>query len=132
MSDSAFKLTPYLATERIQMGGQVECWFRPSLSNLPVFFYERGYFDRLSTNYLTVAQRIVGDAAATDCQVEYAVATIASRLAEYMLNREGGDGWRDEWIRAEASRNYWEQEMGPEPQFVHEAESPPFIPYFEV
>lgn len=126
-----YKLRPYWNVERNQVGSNVELMFQPGLPDSAVYYYERGYFDRLQTNYFTVAGRTAGDTATTDCPKEYIVAALAERLTKRMLDKHGAE-WQDDWVRASATLNYWEGVFGTEPQMVHENEHPVVIPDLKV
>ena len=127
-----YKLRPYWNVERNQVGSNVELMFQPGLPNNAVYYWERGYFDRLQTNYFTTAGRTTGDDATTDCPKEYIVAALAERLCKRMLDKPGGEEWQDDWARASATLNYWEGVFGPEPKMIHENEHPVVIPHFRV
>jgi hypothetical protein len=125
------KITERKNVERIQQGSRVIAFFNPALSEEAVWFYERGYFARLSATYFSAAARIVGDDATTDCPKEYVVAALAERVAKHMMDTYGAD-WQDDWVRASTELAYWEGEFGPEPKFVEENETPVYIPQWRV
>lgn len=129
-ADNQYKFNP-LNTERIQVGGQVEVNFSPPTGENAIMYYERGYFDRLSATYFTIAARTAGDAATTDCQREYIAAKLARQVSKWMLDKYGAD-WQDDWVRACADDNYWEGQMGPEPKLVFENETPVYVPQLRV
>lgn len=131
VADWAPKLKPFLNVERVQQGVQVQVNLTPPTMELPIYYYERGFFDRLSTDYKTTAHRSAGDAATTDCPLEYAIAGTAERLSKKMLEK-GFAEWQPEWVRASADLSRWEMEFGPEPQLISESESVPFIPNLRV
>lgn len=130
-ADFVFKRPDFTRIERVQVGSQVELYVDPTFSEIPYFFHERGYFDRLCTNYYTVAGRLAGDAATTDCVKEYIAAKLAAKVAKYQLAKYGAD-WQDDWVRCEADDNYWEGEMGTEPRLVHENEVPVPVIQFRI
>lgn len=129
-ADTHYK-TNKLGVERIQIGSQVEFNFERPLTNNAVVFFERGFYDRLQTDYLTVAGRSAGDTASTDCPKEYAVAALAERLSKWMMDNVGAD-WQDDWVRASSELAYWEAEFGPEPQYIEENTTPTVIPQLRV
>jgi len=130
-ADLVYKAAPFQSIERVQVGNQVEVYVNPPLGEFALYFYERGYFDRLSINYFTVAQRFQGDHTPTDIKLEYAIAALATRVAKFYLDKYGED-WQDDWVRASADFNYWEGQHGPEPKLVAEVESQIFIPNLSI
>jgi hypothetical protein len=131
VNNTRMKLPEYHNVERNQIGSNVVLFFYPQFGQQVVYYYERGYFARLSAAYVTPAQRLVGDAATTDAPLEYAGAALAEKVTKLMLDKFGAD-WQDDWARASAMLNYWEGEFGPEPQRVHESETPVSIPNLRV
>lgn len=129
--DSKLKNAPFQSIERVQVGGQVEIYVNPQTNAFPMYYYERGYFPRLSPNYFTTLNRITGDGAPVDVHKEYIIAALATRVAKYMLDKHGEE-WQDDWVRASADFNYWEGQHGPEPRLIVEVESPLYIPQLSV
>jgi|FLYL01.1.fsa_nt_gi hypothetical protein len=113
-----------IAVERVQVGSQVELGFSPPLSEYGVYYYERGFYKRLQTDYYTVSGRVAGDAAVTDCPKEYIVATLAERLSKYMLDMTNSPQWQDDWVRNSSELNHWEREFGAEPRYVMDQQTP--------
>lgn len=131
LNNSQRKIREYKNVERNQVGSNVVLWFNPELAYWNAcYYYERGYFPRLQTGYTTAAQRSAGDAATTDCQIEYVAAAVAEVLAKRMLDKDAS--WQDKWVRATAMLNYWEGEFGPEPQHVFENSVPVVVPQLRV
>ena len=126
-SDERYKNAPFQSIERVQVGGQVEIYINPSTSEFPMFYYERGYYERMNPNYFTTNNRLSGDLAMTDAQKEYIISATAARVAKYYLDKVGGE-WQDDWIRASADFNYWEGQHGPEPKLIAEVESELYVP----
>jgi hypothetical protein len=60
---------------------------------------------------------------------EYIAAKLARQVTKWMLDKYGAD-WQDDWVRASADDDYWEGQMGPEPQMVSEGESTITVPQF--
>lgn len=131
VNNTRFKIREYHNVERNQIGSNVVLTFNPEFGQQAVYYYERGYFARLSAAYVTPAQRTVGDAATTDAPLEYVGAALAEKIAKLMLDKYGAE-WQDRWARASAWFNYWEGEFGPEPQRIHEQETPVHIPNLTV
>lgn len=131
INNTRYKLREYKNVERVQIGSNVQLFCQPGFANNSMFFYERGYFDRLETGYTTKAQRAAGDIATTDAPLEYVAAVLAEQLTKRMLDKFGAD-WQDDWTRASAWANYWEGEFGPLPQHIFENEVPVFIPDLKV
>lgn len=127
----SFKVRQFRSSERQQIGGRVVVWFNPKLGQEAVWYYERGYFARLQTNYYTAAGRAAGDTATTDAPLEYVTAILASLLAEFYMQKYGDD-WKDDFVQAKARWNYWEGQFGPEPKIVEEVEEPIYIPQLKV
>lgn len=127
-----FKMKEYKNVERTQLGSNVVLYFNAPLSYWNAcYYYERVYFNRLQAGYTTATQRSGGDAAVTDCPLEYAAAALAEALCKRMLDRYGAD-WQDDWVRAASMLNYWEGEFGPEPQHVFQNTVPVNIPQLRV
>lgn len=126
-----YKVRQFKNTERTQVGNRVTLWFNPGLSEEAVWYYERGYFNALQTTYLTVAGRSTGDAATTDCPIEYAASVTAALVAEFYMQKYGAD-WQDDFVQAKSRWNYWEGQFGPEPKIVMENETPVYIPQLGV
>ena len=127
------KVRKFKNSERVQLGNRCQLWFNPGLGEEAVWYYERGYFFDLLTaaQYLTVAGRLVGDAATTDCPLEYVTAVTASLIAEFYMQKYGSD-WQDDFVQTKARWNYWEGQFGPEPKIVMENETPIVIPQLGV
>ena len=130
-SDERYKNAPFQSIERVQVGGQVEIYINPNTQEFPMFYYERGYYERMNPNYFTTTHRLTGDLAMTDAQKEYIISATAARVAKYYLDKFGAE-WQDDWIRASADFNYWEGQHGPEPKLVAEVESELYVPNREV
>lgn len=131
VNNTRLKFREYKNVEREQIGSNVVLFFNPGTSNNAIYFYERGYFARLESGYVTPAQRLAGDSATTDAPLEYAAAVLAEQLTKRMLDKYGSD-WQDDWVRASTWSNYWEGEFGPEPQRIHENTQPVYIPDLRV
>lgn len=129
-ADSFYKSNK-LSVERVQVGSQVEVNFHTPTTNNAISYYERGFYDRLQSDYLTVAGRSAGDTASTDCPKEYIVAALAERVSKWMLDTHGAE-WQDDWVRASTELAYWEGEFGPEPQYVEEVTTPVGVPQITV
>jgi hypothetical protein len=129
--NSQYKIRNFKNTERTDVGSRVVLWFNPPLGEESVWYYERGYFEKLQTAYYTVAGRLAGDAATTDCPLEYVVAWTAKLIAEFYMQKYGSD-WSDDLIQAAGRVNYWESQFGPEPKNVMENEQPVYIPQLQI
>lgn len=127
-----FKMREYKNVERNRVGSNIVLYFNPALAYWNAcYYYERGYFPRLQTTYITPAQRAAGDSAVTDCAIEYVSAALAEKLSKRLLDKLGAE-WQDDWVRASTMFNYWEGEFGPEPQHIFENEQPVTIPQVRV
>ncbi len=130
-ANEQYKNAPFQSIERVQVGGQVEIYVNPSTGEFPMFYYERGYFERMSPAYFTTAHRLHGDMKSADIQKEYIISAVAARVAKFYLDKFGEE-WQDDWIRASADFNYWEGQHGPEPKLISEVESELYIPQLNV
>ena len=104
------------------------------LSNQPYWYQERIYYDALSTDYQTVAQRGVGDAATTLCPLDYAAAATVRILSEWyaMRNTMDIDYWGRLHSLAQEWLKIWEREHGPPPAPIATRERTVSIPYRKV
>lgn len=131
IADFRFKFRR-LSIEREQEGSQVQVNLMSGLTTtFAILYAERGYFDRLQTDYFTAAGRAAGDTAVTDCPKEYIVASMATQLSKWMLDMYGAD-WQDDWVRNASELAYWEEEFGPEPVYVEEVGSNLVVPQLVV
>jgi hypothetical protein len=90
----------------------------------PYFFEERIYYDALSTAYLSVANRTTGDAAITECPLDYVAAGTVKLLAEQYLQKqpEEAEFWQRSMAIAEEYLRRYEREFGPEAKPQQERE----------
>ena len=79
----------------IQQLDSVQLRFNIHLRHRPYFFSERIFYSALSTAYQTAAQRKVGTAASTTCNIDYVTAALVRVLAEqYVIKRaEEAEFW---------------------------------------
>ncbi len=126
-----YKNAPFQSVERVQVGGQVEVYINPSTQEMPLFYYERGYFPRMNPAYFVTNDRLIGDLTTTDAQIEYIISALAARVSKWYLDKVGEE-WQDDWVRASGDFNYWEGQHGPEPKLIAEVESELFIPDLEI
>lgn len=126
-----FRFRRKIAATRYQVGAQVEVNFEVVTDIFAIGYSERGFFDRLQTDYFTAAGRTAGDAALTDCQKEYIVSSLATQVSKFMLDLYG-ESWQDDWVRNSSELAYWEGQFGPEPQYVEENTNAVYIPQVTV
>jgi|SRR3990170_1608035 len=119
---------------RQQVGDAVVLQFARGLTSNPYAFAERLFYDALSTDYQTAAQRAVGDAASTTCPLEYVVPAMVRLLAEDYIHKqpERLDYWTK--VRADALQLLApaERTFGPIPMPVQERGKIITVPYLRV
>lgn len=126
-----FKVRNFKNSERQQVGARVIVNFQPGLSDEACWYWERGYFARLQTAYYTVAGRLAGDAATTDCPLELVSSRLAFLIAEFYTQKYGAE-WQDDWMQEASRANYWDGQFGAEPRIVEENEFPFVFPQLSV
>jgi len=75
-------------------GGVVQATFRAGIGRRPAFFEEYATYMPLQSSYDTQAVRATGDAATTDCPLEYAAWATVYELV--------GDAAEEQWLRVHA------------------------------
>ena len=102
--------------------------------NAPYFYQERMYYDALSTNYLTVAQRTVGDAATTLCPLDYVAAATCRVLAEWYMIKQPSEAtfWGRLGQNAQTWLDVYERRFGPPQEPVLTRERSVYIPQLRV
>ena len=105
-----------------------------AMRNQPYWFQERIFYDALSTDYLTVAQRGVGDAATTLCPIDYVAAATCRVLAEWYMIKQPAEAefWSQVGQNAQNWLNIWERRHGPAPEPIATRERTISIPYLKV
>lgn len=85
--------------------------------NLPVYYWERHRFAALQADYMTLAQRIAGDAASTTCDLTYIE---AATVVELLENMDRDPALERIYLAAVKDLNVWERRVGPTPIVVKE------------
>ncbi|KKL11155.1 hypothetical protein LCGC14_2548660, partial [marine sediment metagenome] len=100
----------------------------------PYFYEARTYYDALSAGYLTIAQRVTGDAATTDCPTDYAVAGMVKKLALAYRMKQPYDieFWNNLLGQAQVVLNRQEREHGPLPKAHKERGRDIVVPQFRI
>ncbi|KKN82260.1 hypothetical protein LCGC14_0310730 [marine sediment metagenome] len=123
-----------MGIRRQQVGDAVRLLFEDLIGQFPHSYLERDFYAALSTNYQTVAQRIVGDAATTLCPTDYVAPAMVRILAEqYMVKQPGqADFWQSVLQHALSDLASAERDYGPLPFPVQERARVIGIPIFEI
>lgn len=122
------------AVRRVPVNDAVMLRFPTPLRDQPYFFQERIFYDALSADYLTVAQRTTGDAATTLCPIDYVAAGTARVLAEWYMIKQPGEAqfWSSVGQSAQAWLDVWERRHGPRPEPIATRERTLSIPQLRV
>ncbi len=119
---------------RQQIGDAVRFVFEDIPGQFPYFYLERNFFDALSADYKTVAQRVAGDAATTNCPLDYVAPGMVRLLAErYMrLQPNQEDFWTGVLRDSLTDHTSAERCYGPLPFPIKERGRVISLPIYEV
>ena len=116
---------------RRQVNDVVNLMFDERILDDPYLYEERVFYEALSTTYLTAAGRVVGDAATTDCPLDYAGAATAKLVAERYLT-DDPQFYGTVLAKAQERLAKYERRFGPEPKAIQERDRVIWVPQLKV
>lgn len=116
-----------------QVSNNVMLSFDSPMVDMPYYFTERIFYDTLSTAYMADTDRVTGDAAPTNCPLDYVTAATARLLAEqYLVTGNDPEFWNGILQQAMREMERMEREFGPETKPRQERSRTIFVPQLAV